>query len=104
VSYTSFRRTGSYQGPADLTLKGSEQTQPVFCDFVEYWKYLQDPHGTEIPFSQEIRGTIFPVPEHGETGPHVLTLENGRVLKCFIRGQRGEVICEDESRGPQTVQ
>jgi hypothetical protein len=87
---------GSYRGEGRFKPKGSDESYSVTYDLFESSEVLRHPGRTEVRRNVLLTGTIAPIPKGLESpsGPHILEMENGRLLECFLDAT-GAVKCQD---------
>jgi hypothetical protein len=97
MTTTEFRHEGSYKDEGRLTPKGSTESHQIYYELNEFWNYLDYGRGVERRKTQNITGTISPVPKglQPQTGPHILEMKGGRLLDCWLHSAAGEVKCQD---------
>ena len=66
--------------------KGSDDGYSVTYDLFESSEVLQYPGRGEVRRNVQLTGTVVPIPKGLESpsGPHILEMEDGRLLECFI--------------------
>jgi hypothetical protein len=70
------------------------ETVPVNYELEITREFLVPPHGTKMPRQRNIRGRVHPSPNWRLDTEHVLCLEDGRRLKCWLANDIGSVVCE----------
>jgi hypothetical protein len=87
---------GSYRGQGRFRPDGADASHSVTYDLFQTSEVLRHPGRGEIRRNVQLTGTIAPIPEGIESpsGPHMLEMEDGRRLECFL-DSKGAVKCQD---------
>jgi hypothetical protein len=87
---------GSYRGHGRFRPHGSDESHSVTYDLFQSSEVLRHPGRGEVRRKVQLTGTIAPIPEGVESpsGPHMLEMEDGRRLECFLDAM-GAVKCQD---------
>lgn|SRR3979411_3178699 len=87
---------GSYRGKGRFRPHGPDESHSVTYDLFQSSEVLRHPRGGEVRRKVQLAGTIAPIPEGVESpsGPHMLEMEDGRRLECFLDAM-GAVKCQD---------
>jgi hypothetical protein len=88
---------GSHRGQGRFMPKGSDESYSVTYDLFESSEILRYPGRSEVRRKVQLTGTVAPIPKGLESpsGPHILEMEDGRLLECFIDAT-GAVKCQDQ--------
>jgi hypothetical protein len=90
---------GSYRGQGRFMPKGSDESYSVTHDLFESSEVLRYPGRSEVRSTTQgsTQGNSGPIPKGLESpsGPHILEMENRRLLECFIDAT-GAVKCQDQ--------
>jgi hypothetical protein len=86
---------GFERGEGRLHPKGSTESYDLDYDLTASSEVLDVPGRGQVPRKQRLEGTIDPVPEGVRLHvPHILELEDGRRVECWIRSASGKVMCQ----------
>jgi hypothetical protein len=90
---------GSYRGQGQFKPKGSDESYSVTYDLFETSEVLRYPGRGEVRRNVQLTGTLAPIPEglQSPSGPHILEMEDGRRVACWLCSTAGKVMCQDQS-------
>jgi hypothetical protein len=85
---------GFERGEGWLHPKGSTERYAVDYDLRASSEGLAIAGRGQVTRKKRLEGTIDPVPEVRLHVPHILELEDGRQVECWLRSSTGKVMCQ----------